>query len=163
MSLEKSLLPELDHEMAGTRRALERIPDAKLDWRPHERSGTLGWLGMHLAQLPFWATTTVESEGLDLEGYPAAPVAQSTAEILETFDRHVAQARAAIAGTGDETWFGSWCLRMGDHVIFDMPRIAVLRSFVMNHIVHHRGQLTVYLRLLDVPVPALYGPSADEE
>jgi len=162
MSLSDSLLPEFDHEMANTRRALERVPMDKPSWQPHPKSMPLGRLAVHLAELPGWATTTVETGELDFASGYNPSKAETTQELLALFDKNVAEARAAIAGAGDEVWFQDWSLRNGEHVIFTMPKIAVLRSFVMNHTIHHRGQLTVYLRLNDVPVPSLYGPSADE-
>jgi uncharacterized damage-inducible protein DinB len=149
--------------MANTRRVLERVPDDKLGWKPHPKSGTVAWLAGHLANLPTWATMTMNADFFDL----AAPVDRaaeptSARQLLETFDKNVAAAREALAGATDEQLSAPWSLRHGEHVIFTMPRVAVLRSMVMNHMIHHRGQFTVYLRLNDVPVPGLYGPSADE-
>jgi uncharacterized damage-inducible protein DinB len=162
MSISDSLLPELDQEMSNTRRALERVPMDKADWKPHQKSMALGRLAIHLAELPGWASTTVTTDELDFStGYNPATVA-NTEELLALFDKNVSAARAALAGAGDEIWHKPWTLRNGDHVIFTLPKIAVHRSFVMNHVIHHRGQLTVYLRLNDVPVPSIYGPSADE-
>jgi uncharacterized damage-inducible protein DinB len=162
MSISDSLLPEFDMEMANTRRALERVPMDKATWQPHPKSMTLGRLAIHLAELPGWATTTVTTDELDFASGYNPTKAETTQELLALFDKNVAAARAALAGAGDEAWHKPWTLRNGEHVIFTMPKIAVHRGFVMNHIVHHRGQLTVYLRLNDVPVPSLYGPSADE-
>jgi uncharacterized damage-inducible protein DinB len=166
MSIAASLLPEFDHEMSGTRKALERVPDAAFAFAPHEKSYSLRDLVTHLANLPHWTAVTVETEELDMDapggGERADPVG-STAEALETFDRNVAAAREALAGASDETLLGPWTLRAGGRTVFTMPKVAVLRSFVMNHMIHHRGQLTVYLRMNDVPLPALYGPSGDEE
>ena len=162
MSISDSLLPELDQEMSNTRRALERVPMDKPDWQPHPKSMTLGRLAVHLAELPGWVVTTVNTDELDLSsGYNPAKVA-TTEELLALFDKNVSAAREALAGAGDEVWHKPWTLRMGDHKIFTLPKVAVHRTFTMNHIVHHRGQLTVYLRLNDVPVPSIYGPSADE-
>jgi uncharacterized damage-inducible protein DinB len=161
MTLNQILLPEFDHEMANTRRALARVPGDRLDWSPHPKSMTLGRLASHLAEFGDWAAQTCEQEELDLSGYQP-PVYSSTAEILETFDANVAAGRAALAAASDELLKGKWSLRSGGHAVFTMPRAAVLRSFVLSHLIHHRGQLSVYLRLLDLPVPALYGPSADE-
>lgn len=167
MSIAASLLPEFDHEMAGTRKALERVPDTVFAFAPHERSLTMQGLVTHLANLPHWTTVTVETDELDMSGPEGEaqrvdPV-RSTAEALEMFDRNVAAAREALAGASDETLLGPWTLRAGDQTAFTMPKAAVLRSFVMNHMIHHRGQLTVYLRMNDLPLPALYGPSADED
>lgn len=162
MSISESLLPEFDQEMSNTRRALERVPMDKADWKPHPKSMALGRLAIHLAELPGWVITTVNTDELDLGGgYNPSPAA-NTQELLALFDKNVSQARAALAGAGDELWHKPWTLRVGDHKVFTLPKIAVYRAFTVNHIIHHRGQLTVYLRLNDVPVPSLYGPSADE-
>ncbi len=163
--ISQSLLPELDHEYAGTRRTLERVPFDKAAWQPHPKSFTLAKLASHLANLPHWMAMTIAADSVDLAGFDPAtsnPLAGSSAELLATFDRNAAEARAALAGADDARLLAPWSLRSGTQVHFTMPRVAALRGFVMNHNVHHRAQLTVYLRLLDVPVPALYGPSADE-
>lgn len=166
MAIKESILPEFDHEMATTRKLLERVPDAKADWQPHPKSMTLGKLSIHLATLPLWATTTMKQTELDMNppgGEPMKmPAFESTASALATFDERVREARAAIAAAEDKDFMVPWALKNEGNVIFSMPRVAVLRSFVTNHIIHHRGQLSVYLRLNDVPVPAIYGPSADE-
>ena len=167
MPMSQALLPEFDHEMANTRKALERAPEDKFGWKPHEKSMTLGRLATHVAELSGWVPTTLESESFDFAPPGAAPfqpkTAGSRAELLEVFDKNVAVARAAIGAASDAQWMAPWSLLQGGRTIFSMPRIAVLRSMVMNHTIHHRGQLAVYLRLNDVPVPALYGPSADEQ
>ena len=166
MGLGPSMLPEYDHEMAGTRTTLERVPEEKLAWRPHAKSMTLGALASHVANVPSWTVPTIEQSSLDLApgGVPMRQEEMtSRAALLEHFDRHVAAGRAALAAASDETLQGAWSLLADGKTYFTMPRIAVLRGFVMNHNVHHRAQLGVYLRLLDVPVPGLYGPSADEQ
>ena len=157
------LLPEFDHEMGGLRKALERIPADKLAFKPHEKSWSLRELAGHLAQLPGWTQVTVTTTELDLAQPMEQPTLDTRDQILAVFDEQVSQARAALEGASGDDLMVPWTLKMGDDVIFSMPRIAVLRSFVMNHMVHHRGQLTVYLRLTGGSVPALYGPSADEE
>ena len=157
------LLPEFDHEMAGLRKALERIPADQLGFKPHEKSWTMQQLAGHLAQLPGWTQVTVTTTELDLAQPWEQPPLDTRDQILAVFDDQVAQARAALEGASAEDLMIPWSLKMGDEVIFSMPRIAVLRSFVLNHVIHHRGQLTVYLRLTGGSVPALYGPSADEE
>jgi uncharacterized damage-inducible protein DinB len=162
MSLSQALLPEFDLEMANTRRALERIPTDKLGWTPHAKSYTMGKLATHLATLPGWTNVTLGTDGLDLSLPFEAPKPATTEELLAVFDQQVTDARTALAGASDETFFQTWSLRNGEHVIFSLPKIAVMRGFVLNHIIHHRGQLTVYLRLNDIPVPSIYGPSADE-
>ena len=163
--ISSQLLPEFTHEMAGTRKAIERIPEDKLDWRPHPRSAAMGRLGVHLVELAGFASRVLASESFDMRPAGAAlPPLQlgSRAEILAAFDRNLAAAKAAIATTEDAAWTAPWTLLSNGLVVFQLPRLAVLRSSVLNHSIHHRAQLTVYLRLHDVPVPALYGPSADE-
>jgi uncharacterized damage-inducible protein DinB len=166
MSLGESMLPEFDHEMANTRKTLERVPDDKFAWKPHEKSFPMGHLASHLANLPGWTNVTIDMEEFDMSppgGEPAkTPECHTRQELLDTFDGNVAKARAALAGITDDRMFRNWSLLAGGNKIFSMPRIAVLRSFVMNHIIHHRAQLGVYLRLNDIPVPSIYGPSADE-
>ena len=167
MSLSQALLPEFDHEMAGTRKTLERVPESQLGWRPHVKSMTLGGLASHLANLPSWIGYTVERDSLDLApvGQPALRQQEKTSRqaLLDHFDRHLTEGRTLLAAASDETLLAPWTLLGGGKPYFTMPRVAVLRSFVMNHNVHHRAQLGVYLRLLDVAVPGLYGPSADEQ
>ncbi len=162
MPLAAALLPEFDHEMANTRRTLERVPENKLGWKPHEKSMTMGRLTGHLAELPSWGVYTIQNEFVDLAQPGRGLVASSRKGALETFDQNVAEARKAIANASDEHLMKPWTLRKGEQVIFTLPRIAVLRAMVLNHSIHHRAQLGVYLRLNDVPVPSIYGPSADE-
>jgi uncharacterized damage-inducible protein DinB len=167
MTLSQSLLPEFDHEMAGTRRTLERVPEDRLGWRPHAKSMTLGGLATHLANIPSWIGYTIKLDSLDVAPVGAPPWREeektSQAALLGHFDAHVAEGRTLLAAATDEHLLGPWTLLAGGKAVFTMPRIATLRAFVMNHNVHHRAQLGVYLRLLDVPVPGLYGPSADEQ
>ncbi len=166
MALSEALLPEFDQEMANTRKSLERVPEDKLTWKPHEKSGTMGWLAGHLANLPDWTVFTIKQDSLDLAPggihVPQAPEPRSRKELLATFDKNVSAARAAIAGASDSHLFKPWSLLMDGKPVLTLPRVAVIRSFVMNHSIHHRAQLGVYLRLNNVPVPAIYGPSADE-
>jgi uncharacterized damage-inducible protein DinB len=166
MALSEALLPEFDQEMANTRRTLERVPEDKFDWKPHEKSWAMGGLATHLANIPSWVVHAIERDSLDVAppgGPPLKlPPANSRGEILAAFDQNITAARAAIAGAGDEHLLKPWSLLSGGRTILTLPRIAVLRSFVMNHTIHHRAQLGVYLRLNDVPVPSIYGPSADE-
>ena len=167
MSISQMFLPEFDHEAANTRKTLDRVPDDKWDWKPHPKSGTLGWLAGHVATLNDWVTTTIKTDQLDFAPVSGPkyeqPKTRNHKELLEVFDRVTAEARAAIAGVSDEALMKPWTLLMGGQVLFTMPRAAVLRGFGFNHLIHHRGQLTMYLRTLDIPVPALYGPSADEQ
>lgn len=166
MGLSESLLPEFDHEMANTRKTLERVPDGKADWKPHEKSMAMGGLATHLSNIPTWAVFTMENDSLDLapggEPLPPAPIAGSQAELLSNFDTNVTKARTAIASASDAEFFQPWTLLTNGKTILTLPKVAVLRSFVMNHMIHHRAQLGVYLRLNDVAVPSIYGPSADE-
>lgn len=165
-SITASILPEYDNEMANTRKHLGRVPDEKLGWSPHEKSMTMGHLASHIAEAVSWAPMMLKEDSLDfaspeMQEY-TPPNYESRNAILEAFDANVAQAREVIASTADSEWMTTWTMKKGDEVLAAMPRIAVIRSFLLNHNVHHRGQLTVYLRLCDVPVPQTYGPSADE-
>ncbi len=162
MSIAKMLLPEFDTEMANTRKTLERVPAEKWDWKPHPKSGTLGWLAGHVATLPGFTTTTVKTPALEIAGSDFPKVSKHS-ELLSTFEAKSSEARAALAATTDEQMHETWTLTWNGSVIFSMPRYEVLRVSCFNHLVHHRAQLTMYLRALDVPVPALYGPSADEQ
>lgn len=166
MTAGQALLPEFDHEMAGTRKVLERIPDDKLDWKAHPKSNTIRWIGTHLATIPSWTGYTLKQDSLDVNpgGQPMRTTpAASRQEILERFDKNVAQARKDLESADAAEFSKLWTLLNNGTAMFSMPKAAVLRSFVLNHIIHHRGHLCVYLRLNDVPVPGLYGPSADEE
>jgi uncharacterized damage-inducible protein DinB len=164
MKLSEMFLPEFDQEMANTRKMLERFPEGKPEWRPHEKSMTLSRLAGHVAELPGLATVTIERDRLELG--PASGLqptfAQTREQVLEVFDKNVKTARAAIAGANDEHLLKPWTLILRGQTMFTMPRTGVLRSLVMNHLIHHRAQLGVYYRLNNVPLPALYGPSADE-
>jgi len=166
MGLSDSLLPEFDHEMANTRKTLERVPLEKSDWKPHAKSMAMGILATHLSNIPTWVNYTIGQDSLDLapggEPLPSADLAKSNEELLAAFDENIAKARAAIAGAVEEDLFKPWTLMSNGSTILTMPKIAVLRSFVMNHLIHHRAQLGVYLRLNDIAVPSIYGPSADE-
>jgi len=165
MGLSESLLPEFDNEMANTRKTLERVPDERFAWKPHQKSFPMGNLAGHLANLPSWGSLTISSDSFDMApgGQPLqAPELSSTKDVLEKFDENVAATRSAITGASDADLFKPWTLMSNGSTILTMPKIAVLRNFVMNHMIHHRAQLGVYLRLNDIPVPAIYGPSADE-
>ncbi|MCP5110846.1 MAG: damage-inducible protein DinB [bacterium] len=166
MRLAETLLPEFDHETATARRCLDRAPQPKWDWKPHAKSLSLCNLVGHIANLPSWTLVALNNDTFDMappgEEPVKSPVPDSTEQALEFFDKNVAEARAAIESASNERLAGNWTLLSGGKTILTLPRIAVIRSFVMNHLIHHRGQLTVYLRLNDVPVPSIYGPSADE-
>lgn len=161
-SLGRLALGDLDHEIANTRRVLERVPDEHLAWKPHARSFSLGDLAAHVANLLYWQIATLTRDEFDLAAPFDRPAMDSRAKMLEVFDAQAAELRRTVDATDDAALMKPWTLRHGDHVIFTMPKLAVMRGFGISHLVHHRGQLTVYLRLLDVPVPGLYGPSADE-
>jgi uncharacterized damage-inducible protein DinB len=165
MSMNQAYLMEFEHEMAGTRTTLERVPFEKADWRPHPKSFTLASLATHVARVPGWAKETLTLDVLDFATMDMAEMSKvmgSREELLALFDKNVAAGRAAISGTSDAEFMKPWTMRNGEKVYMTMPKVAVLRSFVLSHTIHHRAQLGVYLRMLDVPVPALFGPSADE-
>ena len=162
MAIKDSLLAEYDHEMATTRTLLERIPDNKLTWAPHEKSMALGGLATHLGHIPQWADAILNERSFDLaDAPPHARSGASRSEIVDLFDASTRQTRAWM-DKSDAEYAAPWTLKRGGRELFTMPRIAAFRSFILSHSIHHRGQLSVYLRLNDVPVPAIYGPSADE-
>lgn len=161
-NLSQAFLPEFDHEMANTRKSLERVPEDKLSFKPHPKSSTLGGLATHLATINGWATAILGQDSFDVSTAPPPSEIKSRAALLAEFDKNAAAARKNIAGATDAQLFKPWALLANGQTVFSMPRIAVLRSFILNHTIHHRAQLGVYLRLNDVPVPSIYGPSADE-
>jgi uncharacterized damage-inducible protein DinB len=163
MTLKDAFLPDFDHEMAVTRRVLERVPEAAFGWKPHEKSFALGGLATHIAQIPRWGESILDRESYDVAqgGRPAE--APSHAAVLETFDRHVANVRKRLLERSEAELMAPWSLKRGAQTLMLMPRLTALRSFLLHHIIHHRGQLTVYLRLQDVPLPPLYGSTADEK
>ena len=166
MRISDTLLPEFDQEMATTRKCLARIPDDKFSFKPHPKSFDMGGLAVHIATMVDWGAGTLQTDSFDyapVGGEPyAAPVVKTNAELLAMFDRASAEFRAALAVTENDTMMAPWSLLAGGKPVFTMPRVAVLRGMIFNHLVHHRGQLTVYLRMCDIPVPSIYGPSADE-
>jgi uncharacterized damage-inducible protein DinB len=162
MAIKEGLLADFDHEMGTTRKLLERLPDDKLAWKPHEKSMTLGGLATHLGNIPNWAGAILNDTSFDLAAAPPHLADKnSRAEILAAFDQARARTRAWMDRT-DAEYVAPWTLTRGGQEVFTVPRVAAFRNFVLHHIIHHRGQLSVYLRLNDVPVPAIYGPSADE-
>ncbi len=163
MNIAEAMIGEFSQESIGTRKMLERIPDDKLSWKPHEKSMTMGRLATHLAEIPEWAEPIVNHESFDMAAADYKPKEFSKEEVLELFDKNVQDFKKVLSGQPDEHLFQNWKLRSGDHVAVEMPRVGCLRGFVLSHGIHHRGQLSVYLRENDVPLPALYGPSADEE
>jgi uncharacterized damage-inducible protein DinB len=163
MSIGQSMLPEFDHEMANTRKTLDRIPEDKLSWKPDPKSMSLGQLAAHLIEMTGWGTMVLQTESLNMDPGAHKPlVLTSRAHALEEFDKNWQGLRAALSSATDEDMMKVWTLTIGGNVLFSMPRVAVMRSMIMNHLIHHRAQLTVYYRLNGVAVPALYGPSADE-
>ena len=159
-------LPEFEHEMKTTRAVLARVPEAKAEWRPHPKSRPLGELAQHVANLVGFAELIVRQTERDVAPIGAPPVVTvpftTSTALLASFDANVVSARAAIAGATDAELMVPWSLKRGGIPFFTLPRAAVLRSFLLSHLIHHRGQLSVYLRLLEVPVPPIYGPTADE-
>ena len=166
MSIAASILPEFDMEMASTRKTLERVPSDKFDFKPHEKSMTMIGLATHIANMIGWGTITLTQPEFDLQPEGSAPYkeepAASVEDLLLKFDQGAIAARAALAGISDEAMMAPWSLLSSGQVIFTQPRAGVFRGMILNHLIHHRAQLSVYLRMNDVPVPALYGPSADE-
>lgn len=162
MAIVDSLLPEFDHEMTVTRKLLERVPEERFGWKPHEKSYTLGQLAQHVATVPMWGAITINQSELDLGGGQQLPAVTNGAALLALFDGHVAGTRAALVGKSDAELMAPWTLKHSGKTLFSMPKAAVWRSFVMSHLIHHRGQLSVYLRIQNVPLPSMYGPSADE-
>jgi uncharacterized damage-inducible protein DinB len=163
MPIKNAILPEFDHEMTSTRRVLERVPEDRTDWTPHTKSMPLARLAGHIAEIPGYGLMTLETDGFDTAAGKYVPTHFETrVQTLQVFDDLVRRTRAAIEATDDETFHRPWTFRRGDKVLFTAPKVGALRTFCMNHLIHHRGQLTVYLRLLDVPLPSVYGPTADE-
>ncbi len=163
MSIAQMLLPEFDHEMANTRKMLERVPDGKFHYKPHEKSMTLGRLAAHTAEIPSYTTATLRYEKLDFSGDEKPFSPETRKEILEAFDKHVAESRELLSKATDEELLKMWTLTFKGQQIFTMPRAAVLRTMVLSHLIHHRSQLGVYLRMNNVEIPGMYGPSADEK
>jgi uncharacterized damage-inducible protein DinB len=165
MTIAESLLPEFDREMGLTRRLLERVPDDQFAWQPHAKSMTLGRLAEHLAEMPMWLTQTIKQSSVDVDGArpPDYRAPETRSAVLAMFDKNLADARAALVGRGDGELMAAWTLKSQGKELFTMPKIAVIRGFVMNHMIHHRGQMTVYLRMQNVRLPSTYGPSADEQ
>jgi uncharacterized damage-inducible protein DinB len=163
MPFSQTLLPEFDAEMTNTRKLLERVPDDRLDYQPHSKSMTLGRLATHVAELPAWTIFTLEQEVFDLQPAFKPRIAASRAELLRIFDTNVAEARARIVAASDEDWQKIWTFKFAGNTVMSSPRSGVMRSSIMNHLIHHRAQLGVFLRLNEVEFPGMYGPSADEK
>ena len=167
MPIAESMLPEFDHETATTRGLLARVADENAAFRPHARSRSLGELAIHIAHIPQWSSVALERKEFDTSppdgDRPPVPVYETAVKMLQLYDANVKAARDLLARTSDGEFMVPWTLRSGGKALFSVPRVAVFRSFVLNHAVHHRGQLSVYLRLLDVALPNIYGPTADTE
>lgn len=167
MRISDAMLPEVQQEMAQTRKTLARVPDDKFGFKPHEKSMTMGALALHIAMMADWGADTLTNDNFDVApvGGPAydMPKAENTAAVLALFDKAVTRFQENLAKTENDAMMKSWSLLQGGKALFTLPRAAVIRGMILNHLVHHRGQLTVYLRMCNVPVPALYGPSADEQ
>ena len=167
MPVAESILPEFDIEMASTRKTLERIPAGNLNWRAHEKSNTIGWVACHLAEIPGWVEGTLTQEAWDLnppDGKPyETPRLEDCKAILELFDNNVSAARKQIAETADDEFEKPFSLLSNAETLFTLPKLGVIRTWVINHTIHHRAHLCVYLRLNNIPVPAIYGPSGDEQ
>lgn len=162
MTISQALLPEFDEEMKNTRKLVECIPDSKLNYRPHPKSMTLAQLATHVVDIAGWANSALDLTVLDIPADYKPHIAESRAELLEIFDKNVSSSRTKIAAATDEDWAAVWTFKMAGQTILSMPRASVMRSLVMNHLIHHRAQLGVFLRLNDVAIPGMYGPSADE-
>ncbi|MBC7789615.1 MAG: DinB family protein [Anaerolineae bacterium] len=160
MSLAEMLLPEFDQEMATTRKLVERVPSDKGSWKPHPKSFSLGHLTQLVSSMPGWITTTLRKTEINLAGSPGYSL-ETTETLLGQFDKHVSEARAALETSADSDFSVPWSLKRGEQVLFTTPRGAAVRMHI-NHLIHHRGQLSVYLRLNDVALPSIYGPTADE-
>jgi uncharacterized damage-inducible protein DinB len=165
MKFLEPMIAELKHEAATTRRLLERVPQDRLAWQPHAKSMTLGRLAAHIANLPGMLVGALTRDALDADELKAeSPSAESVTNMLEVFDQKIERSLELLKTQSDESFMlAPWRYTSGEHVIFEMPRLAVIRFVGLNHIIHHRGQLSVYLRLLDVPLPSVYGPTADEQ
>lgn len=166
MTIAQSLLPELDSESAMTRKVLARLPDAHFGFKPHPKSMSLGDLASHVTTMVYWGTATLQHPEFDVAPggvQLVSPKYVNQSQLLAAFDANLAAFRAELAKTSDAAMQQSWALKNNGAVFFEMPRIAVIRGMILNHLIHHRAQLCVYLRLLNLPVPAVYGPTADEQ
>ena len=163
MNLSEQIAAQLKHEAATTRRMLERLPAEDFGWKPHEKSMPLGKLAVHIVEMTGWITETIKKEQIDFAAGDYVPVeVESTEELIKFFDKTLSSCLDTLNGVPDEHFLQPWSLRNGEEVYFTMPRIAVIRGMCLSHTIHHRGQLSVYMRLRDIPVPSIYGPSADE-
>jgi len=163
MAIKDALLAELKHESSSTRRILERVPGDNLTWKPHEKSYTLGRLAIHIAQIPAWITRIIKHEEFDFAINQYKPItAESNEQLLKIFEDTIAENIFVLDSASADLLDTTWTFRRGEQIFFTLPRKVVIRNMAFNHLIHHRGQLSVYLRLLNIPVPGMYGPSADE-
>ncbi len=163
MTLNQSLMQELEQESLNTRKMLQRVPEEYFGWKPHEKSSTLGRLASHVAELPHWLSRTLNNDEYDLVDAKHTPAnAATSAELMHIFEDKLAKAKEDLQKTSDEVFMQKWKLLRGGYVLFELPKFAVIRTMTLNHIIHHRAQMSVYLRLLNIPVPGMYGPTADE-
>ena len=164
MPMSDAMVQEFLQESATTKKLLERVPEDKLDWKPHEKSMSLGRLATHVSEIPQWGDIIVNQEAFDMAAMDHTPtICGSRKELLDSFQKSADRFTEILKGKTDDHLFAPWRLKEGEKVLVDLPRVAALRGFILNHIVHHRGQLSVYLRMHDVPIPSIYGPSADEQ
>lgn len=163
LPLNQALISEIKNEAVKTRKLLERLPDDKFDWKPHEKSMTLGRLATHVAALHGFIPLMLTTDERDIAGGPVLPVlTDNNKELLELFDKSLEEAITALENASEDEFEKNWLFRRGEHVIFNMPKKAGIRFICISHMIHHRGQLSVFARLLDIPIPGMYGPSADE-
>jgi uncharacterized damage-inducible protein DinB len=163
MSIAEPIVAELQHEAATTRRLLERVPEQDFGWKPHEKSMTLGRLAGHIAELPDWGRVTLDQDEFDVAGGGYTPPSPArTAEVVQAFDANIARMVESLKRQTDQRMMAVWRLKKAGQVLIEQPRVAMLRTMVLSHLIHHRGQLSVYLRLRNVPLPSIYGPTADE-
>jgi len=164
MSFKTSFIPELKNESASTKKMLEKVPLDKADWKPHEKSMTIGRLATHIAETARWIYTIIEADEFDFATSAFKPhVAASTEDLMNVFNNHLNKALTALENASDEDFEKMWTVKRGGQIFFSIPKKVAIRGWGFNHTIHHRGQLSVYLRLLDIPVPGMYGPSADEK
>lgn len=162
MSINQSFLIELQHEVSSTRKIIACVPTDKWDWKPHVKSMSLGDLSKHIVELIIWTEIISQQESLNFHTDYKPLEAKTTEELLQLIDKYEQRVVKAVESMTDEQWMETWALKAGDHTIMEMPKVGANRFVVNNHIYHHRGQLSVYLRLLDIPIPGMYGPSADD-
>ena len=163
MSLKDQLIAELKHEANSTKRILEKVPMERKDWKPHEKSMSLGALALHVAEIPHWTSDIIHIDAFDFQKHYTPFKADTNEELLKVFQEKLDKAIADLSEMSDDDFKKHWTVAFGGKILYDLPKAVAIRGWAYNHLVHHRGQLSVYLRLLEVPVPGMYGPSADEK